>query len=137
MVRGNLPDRKQKTKLDTAKPLGAAKGWTPRREITIVIPITIVIITYGRQLGGSMGYTTIIWDMDDDPDGNVQHIAQHDLTKEEVEDALAEPEGRSTSRSSGLPIIFGTTSTGRFITVVFQEIDNETIKPVTAFDIDE
>ncbi len=84
-----------------------------------------------------MGYTTIIWDMDDDPVGNVQHIAQHDLTKEEVEDALAEPEGRSTSRSSGLPIIFGTTSTGRFIAVVFQEIDNETIKPVTAFDIDE
>ena len=31
-----------------------------------------------------MGYTTIIWDSDDDPDGNVQHIAEHDLTKEEV-----------------------------------------------------
>jgi hypothetical protein len=31
-----------------------------------------------------MGYTTIIWDLDDDPDGNVQHIADHDLTKEEV-----------------------------------------------------
>jgi DNA-binding XRE family transcriptional regulator len=37
-----------------------------------------------------MGYTTIIWDVDDDPDGNVQHIAEHDLTKEEVEDALRE-----------------------------------------------
>ena len=60
---------------------GVVKGWTPCREITIVIPITIVIITYGRQLGGSMGYTTIIWDMDDDPDGNVQHIAQHDLPR--------------------------------------------------------
>ncbi len=84
-----------------------------------------------------MDYSTIIWDMDDDPDGNVHHIAEHDLTKEEVEDALAEPEGRSTSRNSGLPIIFGTTSTGRFIAVVFQEIDHETIKPVTAFDIDE
>jgi hypothetical protein len=83
-----------------------------------------------------MGYTTIIWDLDDDPDGNVQHIAEHDLTKEEVEDALAEPEGRSTSRSSGLPIVFGTTSTGRFIAVVFQEIDKETAKPVTAYDID-
>jgi hypothetical protein len=66
-----------------------------------------------------MGYTTIIWDLDDNPDGNVQHIAEHDLTKEEVEDALAEPEGRGIRRSSGLPIIFGTTSTGRFIAVVF------------------
>ena len=83
-----------------------------------------------------MGYTTIIWDLDDDPDGNVQHIAEHDLTKEEVEDALAEPEGRGASRSSGLPIIFGTTSTGRFIAVVFEEIDGETVKPVTAFDVD-
>jgi hypothetical protein len=29
-----------------------------------------------------VGYTTIIWDLDDDPEGNVQHIAEHDLTKE-------------------------------------------------------
>jgi hypothetical protein len=84
-----------------------------------------------------MGYTTIIWDLDDDPDGNVQHIAEHDLTKEEVEDALADPEGRSISRSSGLPIIFGATSTGRFIAVIFQEIDAETARPVTAYDIEE
>ncbi len=84
-----------------------------------------------------MGYTTIIWDLDDDPEGNVQHIAEHDLTKEEVEDVLAKPEGRSTSRSSGLPLVFGTTSTGRFIVVVFQEIDADMAKPVTAYDIEE
>jgi hypothetical protein len=84
-----------------------------------------------------MGYTTIIWDLDDDPEGNVQHIADHDLTKEEVEDVLADPEGRSTSRSSGLPLVFGTTSTGRFIAVVFQDIDADTARPVTAYDIEE
>lgn len=84
-----------------------------------------------------MGYTTIIWDQDDDPEGNVQHIAEHDLTKEEVEDVLADPEGRSTSRSSGLPVAFGETSTGRFIAVVFQEIDAGTVRPVTAFDVEE
>jgi hypothetical protein len=27
----------------------------------------------------------IAWDKDDDPDGNVPHIGEHDLTKEEVE----------------------------------------------------
>jgi hypothetical protein len=84
-----------------------------------------------------MGYFTIIWDLDDDPDGNVSHIAEHDLTKEEVEDVLADPEGRSTSRSSGLPIVFGMTSTGRYIAVVFQEIDTDTAKPVTAYDVEE
>jgi hypothetical protein len=84
-----------------------------------------------------MGYTTIIWDLDEDPAGNVQHIAEHDLTKEEVEEVLADPERRGKSRSSGLPIVFGTTSTGRFIAVIFQEIDADSAKPVTAYDIEE
>jgi hypothetical protein len=84
-----------------------------------------------------MGFMTVIWDLDDDPEGNVQHIAEHDLTKEEVEEVLAEPEGRGINRSSGLPLVCGTTSTGRFIAVVFQEIDVDTVKPVTAFDIEE
>ncbi len=84
-----------------------------------------------------MGYLTIIWDLDDDPEGNGQHIAEHDVTKEEVEDVLADPEARGTSRSSGLPIVFGTTLTGRFIAVVFEEIDADTAKPVTAYDIEE
>jgi hypothetical protein len=75
--------------------------------------------------------------MDDDPNGNVQHIADHDLTKEEVEDVLFDPEGRSVSRSSGLPLVFGTTSTGRFIAVIFQEIDADTARPVTAYDVEE
>ena len=50
---------------------------------------------------------------------------------------LADPEGPGTSRSSGLPIVFGTTSMGRFIAVVFQKIDKDTVKPVTAYDIEE
>jgi hypothetical protein len=84
-----------------------------------------------------MGYLTVIWDLDDDPEGNVQHIAEHDLTKEEVEEVLGDPERRGTSRSSGLPVVFGSTTTGRHIAVVFQEIDADTAKPVTAFDIEE
>jgi hypothetical protein len=84
-----------------------------------------------------MGYFAVIWDLDDDPEGNAQHVAAHDLTKEEVEEVLAAPEGRSKSRSSGLPLVFGTTSTGRFIAVVFQEIDADTARPVTAYDVEE
>ena len=84
-----------------------------------------------------MGYSVIIWDLDDDLEGNVQHIADHDLSKDEVEEVLANPEHRATSRSSGLPVVFGTTSTGRFIAVIFQEIDEETARPVTAYDIEE
>jgi hypothetical protein len=83
-----------------------------------------------------MGYFSVIWDLDDDEEGNVQHILEHDLTKEEVEEVLANPERRSTSRSSGLPLVFGETSTGRYIAVLFQEIDSDTAKPVTAFEIE-
>lgn len=83
-----------------------------------------------------MGYTTIIWDLDDDPRGNVQHIAEHDLTKEEVEDVLMFPQRRAVSRSSGLPMVFGSTSTGRHIAVVFQELDEDTARPLTAYDVE-
>ena len=84
-----------------------------------------------------MGYTTIIWDLDDDPRGNVQHIAEHGLAKEEVEEVLASPEHRATSRSSGLPVVFGSTSSGRFIAVVFPEVDEDTARPLTAYDVEE
>ena len=30
----------------------------------------------------------VVWDVDDDPEGNVQHIAENDPTVDEVEDVL-------------------------------------------------
>jgi hypothetical protein len=67
-----------------------------------------------------MGYSAAIWDLDDDLRGNVQHIAEHGI-REEVEDVLQNPEGIETSRSTGRPIAFGLTSTGRFIAVVYED----------------
>lgn len=32
-----------------------------------------------------MSFDSIIWDLDDDPEGNVRHCAEHDIAKEEVE----------------------------------------------------
>ncbi len=83
-----------------------------------------------------MGFSTVIWDLDDDPNGNVQHIAEHDVSKEEVEEVLDDPHGADRSRSSGRPIVFGETSTGRWIAVVYEEIDRDTVYPVTAYEID-
>ena len=34
---------------------------------------------------------SIGWDLDEEPDGNVQHIAEHGVTKEEVEEVLSDP----------------------------------------------
>ena len=83
-----------------------------------------------------MTYLTILWDTDDDPDGNVQHIAQHGLSKEEVEEVLDYPAGLGRSRSSGLPIAFGQCSSGRIIVVVYEEIDPDTARPVTAYEVE-
>ena len=83
-----------------------------------------------------MGYTKAIWDLDDDPKGNVQHIAEHDVAKAEVEEVLKNPSGIESSRSSGFPIAFGETSTGRLIAVVFEEIDEDTVYPVTAYEVE-
>jgi uncharacterized DUF497 family protein len=83
-----------------------------------------------------MRYLTILWDMDDDPDGNVQHIAEHGLSTEEVEEVLGEPADVTVSQSSGLPLAFGQCSTGKVVVVVYEEIDPDTARPITAHEVE-
>jgi hypothetical protein len=83
-----------------------------------------------------MPYVDIFWNYEDD-DGNVAHIAEHDLTPEDVNAVLMAPDATSVSRSSGRPIAFGYTPDGRYIGVVYEEIDDHTLYPVTAFEIKE
>jgi hypothetical protein len=78
----------------------------------------------------------VIWDLPDDPDGNVQHVAEHGLTPIDVEHALNHPYRRVTSRSSGRPLLFGRTPSGEEIVVVFEEIDDSTVYPVTAYPVE-
>ncbi|NOX55290.1 MAG: hypothetical protein GXP27_12805 [Planctomycetes bacterium] len=82
-----------------------------------------------------MPYFDIIWN--DEPGGNVEHIRQHGLTPEDVEAVLQEPIRTGVSRSSGRPIAFGFTPDGRLVCVVFEQVDQVTLYPVTAFVIDE
>ena len=72
-----------------------------------------------------MDFTTI-WDDDNDPEGNVRHIAEHDLTADEVEDVLLDPGNPvEISRLSGRPITFGWTSTGRHIAVIWEVVNDD------------
>jgi uncharacterized DUF497 family protein len=68
-----------------------------------------------------MRYTSIIWDLDDDPEGNVQHCSEHGVTKEEVEEIFENATDEDTSHSSGRPVVFGDTSAGRHLMVVYGE----------------
>ena len=82
-----------------------------------------------------MRFDSIIWDLDDDPGGNVQHGADHGVTKEEVEEVFQNATDADISRSSSRPVVFGDTSTGRHLMVVYEEIDADTVYPVTAYDV--
>ncbi len=79
----------------------------------------------------------IIWDLPDDPDGNVQHIADHGLTPDDVEHVLNHPRRRTASRSSGRPMTFGRTPSGENIVVIYDEIDDTSVYPITAYLVEE
>lgn len=81
---------------------------------------------------------SIWWDLDDEVGGNVQHIAQHGLTKEEVEDVLSNASNPTdVSHSSGRPATFGWTETGKHIIVIWEEVQDDplTAYPVTAYEV--
>jgi hypothetical protein len=86
-----------------------------------------------------MDDTQIIWDLPDDPDGNYFHITEgHDVTADEVEEVLRSPDSEdAVSRSSGEPAVFGWTSTGKFIIVIYELVldDPRTLYPITAYPV--
>jgi hypothetical protein len=82
-----------------------------------------------------MTFLRILWDDPQDPYGNVQHIAEHGLDAEEVEEAVGSPCKEGVSHSSGLPILWGYTLEGVYILVVYEQIDDETIRVVTAYPV--
>ncbi|OHB81211.1 MAG: hypothetical protein A2V98_00470 [Planctomycetes bacterium RBG_16_64_12] len=84
-----------------------------------------------------MHFVQVLWDDDDNPEGNVQHIAEHGLTIEDVEHVLENPTEEAISSATGRPCCFGHTRGGEFIIVVYEEIDEETIYPITAYEVPE
>ncbi len=82
-----------------------------------------------------MPFDSIIWDLDDDPDGNFAHCAEHGVTKDEVEEAFENVVDEDISASSGRPVVFGDTRAGRHLMVVYELIDDETVYPVTAYEV--
>jgi uncharacterized DUF497 family protein len=78
---------------------------------------------------------TILWDLDDDEEGNVQHIGEHGMEKDDVAHVFDNPIGFDTSDSSNRPIVFGYTTDDRYIAVIYEEVNEDTVYPVTAFEV--
>lgn len=82
-----------------------------------------------------MPHLEVVWEYGED--GNVGHLAKNGVTPGEAEEVLAEPIKHDVSRSSGRPIVFGFTGTGRKLAVVYERVDAITVYPITAFDVEE
>jgi hypothetical protein len=67
----------------------------------------------------------------------VTYLALHGVTEEEFEEIVSNPEFDDISESSGRPIAFGETSTGKRLGCVYELLDDVTVLPVTAFEIEE
>lgn len=84
-----------------------------------------------------MNIFRILWDHPDDPDGNVQHIGEHGLSIDDVEEVLVNSTSEGTSASSGRPCVWGYSLERIYIIVVYEEIDPDTIRVVTAYEVPE
>lgn len=71
-----------------------------------------------------------------EPDGNIEHCAEHDVTPEEFEQVLKRCfEDREYSRSSDRWVVEGLTDAGRYLVIVFEwEEEFDMIIPVTAYE---
>jgi hypothetical protein len=84
-----------------------------------------------------MRFLHLLWDMDDDPEGNVQHIADHGLTVPYVEYVLRHPAAEGISKSTSLPVAWGYTPENEYVMIVYERIDLDTIRVITAFEVPE
>jgi hypothetical protein len=82
-----------------------------------------------------MNWTQIIWDPS--PGANVEHVEEHDLTTDDVDHVLQNHESTGTSRSSGRPCVYGHVPDGRYIVVIYEEVDDDTVVPFTAYEVPE
>jgi hypothetical protein len=67
----------------------------------------------------------------------IDHLAEHDVTPDDFEEVVNNPDYEDVSRSSGNPVAFGSTPDGRYICCVFKRLDEDTIEPVTAYEVGE
>ena len=66
----------------------------------------------------------------------IEYIGQHGVTPDEFEEVVLNAIVVGKSRSSVRPIAFGPTSTGKFLACVFEFLEDDTVIPVTAYEVD-
>jgi hypothetical protein len=83
----------------------------------------------------------VIWDDEKEP----HIVGPGEVTIEEVEEVIRNHRGDHLSPddysdSSGLPLIFGDTSTGKHVVVIYEDFSDDdlvVIRPITAYPVNE
>ena len=78
-----------------------------------------------------MPWKDIVWNHEEG--GSVYHIAANGLSIGDVEYVVMNAERYAKSRASGRPILFGRTEGDDYDCVVYEEVGDVTIYPVTAY----
>ena len=79
-----------------------------------------------------MPYYEFLWNAD-----LVQHIADHGVSQEDFQRIVCNPSSKGRSRASGLPVAWGYTPDRRYLLAVYEELDEVTVLPVTAYEVPE
>jgi hypothetical protein len=79
-----------------------------------------------------MPYFDFIW-----TDEIVEHISQHGVSPDDFEHVVCNPDSKGFSRSTQLPAAWGYAADGRYLMAVYEELDEATILPVTAYEVPE
>jgi uncharacterized DUF497 family protein len=66
-----------------------------------------------------------------------RHVAAHGVTRAEFREVVCDPDEVAQSRSSGRAIAFGETSTGKYLACVYELLDETTVLPVTAYEVED
>ena len=77
-----------------------------------------------------MPYFEFIW-----TEEIVEHLAEHGVATDDFEQAVSRPTRVGISRSSGRPCCWGETVDGRRLFCVYEQLDDGTIIPVTAYEL--
>lgn len=67
----------------------------------------------------------------------MEYLLLHDVSVEEFEEVVGSPDSVEQSRSSDRLVAFGSTSTGKYLACVYELLDDITILPVTAYEVEE
>ena len=66
---------------------------------------------------------------------NEEHLAEHGVTTQEFEAVVCNPESVDRSRSSDRIVAFGEVER-RFLACIYEMLDDDTVLPVTAYEVD-